>query len=262
MKLFSHVILLLSIALLITSCKSIPKGASDVSATWVFGQHYLPSSVTKSGSTESFDLTYKAPLGKRVAKKSLKAGVKVPIAIHMHGCKGIDDGDDAGQYRSLLLSQGYAVFMPNSFARPGRQVLCGKGGMYERIDTRLEEVRYALDQVQKLKWVNQKNIILTGFSEGGNTVDNWYTDEFAGQIILGSACTLTDDGSPAAPKNVPVLAIVGESDNYRPGLSCTITRKAKGSKSIVIPGADHWISHYDLTKNSIKSFLRQCCSIK
>ena len=251
-------IVLFVISLLMVSCRSIPKDVSPVAATWLYGVHALPASATVSGSTESFVPTYKNTLGADSAGKKLKPGVKVPIAIHLHGCAGMTTGNQHAEYQDLLLSQGYAVFMPDSFARPERENLCGQGGLSDRIDTRIAEVRYALKQIRTLPWVDQKRMVLTGFSEGGNTVDNWPTDDFAGLVVLGSACTKSG-GSPIAPDNVPVLAIVGELDDYRPGLSCSIKRTVGGSKSIVIPGADHYIALYTETQTAIKLFLKQCC---
>ena len=102
-------------------------------------------------------------------------------------------------------------------------------------------------------------VILMGHSEGGNTTDNWSKRGFAAHIIVGSACTLVN-GFPAAPEGVPVLALVGEKDETRPGLSCTVRRTIGGSKSIVIPGAGHVISRHPETKAAIRNFLRACCS--
>ena len=44
------------------------------------------------------------------------AGVQVPVVLYMHGCTGWSHQDDV--YRTLLTAEGYAVFIPNSFARP------------------------------------------------------------------------------------------------------------------------------------------------
>lgn len=246
-------------SIFIVSCQSLPAGVGPVEATWLYGEFSLPASVTVNGKSKSFSPSYSDEPWQISAEKFIKPGIKIPLAIHMHGCAGIGGNDEAGEYLDLMLSQGYAVFMPDSFQRPGREKLCGQGGMHERIAMRTTEISYALKQIRKLNWVDQDRLVLMGFSEGGNATDNWYTRDFAGLIVLGSACTHSG-GSPTAPNDVPVLAIVGEIDDYRPGMSCTITRKIKGSKSIVIPGADHWIATHSVTQNAIKQFLQQCCS--
>ena len=110
-----------------------------------------------------------------------------------------------------------------------------------------------------MNWVDQDRIILTGFGEGGNTAENWRTDDFVGIIIFGTAC-ISSGGSPLAPKDVPVLAIIGEHDEFRPGESCSIKRKAGGSQSIVIPGANQFIAKYPQTREAVVKFLRRCCS--
>lgn len=258
MKFNHRSIIFIFLSILVSSCESLPKGVSSVEATWLYGQFALPETATVTGKTELFKPSYADEQWTISVKKLLKPNIKLPIAIHMHGCGGIDEKDDAYAYREILLSQGYGVFMPDSFQRPGRVRLCGQGGMHERIALRQSEIVYALKEIRRLMWVDQERLVLMGFSEGGNATDNWYTDDFAGLIILGSACTHSG-GSPSAPSEVPVLAIVGEADDYRPGMSCTINRSVSGSKSIIISGADHWIALYAQTEKSIIQFLKRCC---
>lgn len=250
-------IIILVTSFILASCQTLPKGVTPHMATWLYGEHTLPSSLTKSGSPETYKPSYKNAVLSSNVKNIIIPNVKVPAAIYMHGCAGIKD--EGYNYKSIMLSQGFAFFMPDSFARPGRAKLCGTGGMNERVAMRHREVSTALKEIRKLPWIDQKKVILMGFSEGGNTTDSWYNDDFSALIVLGSACT-NSGGSPIAPDNVPVLAIVGEHDDYRPGLSCSITRTIGGSKSIIIKGADHWISHYSETEKSIIQFLGKCCS--
>jgi dienelactone hydrolase len=191
------------------------------------------------------------------AEKEIKNGIKIPVVLYLHGCKGFSNQGEI--FRSLLLEEGYAFFVPDSFQRPGRKK-CGKQGkLHSRVTLRTEEVEYALERIQDLAWVDHSRLILMGFSEGGNTTDNWWKPGFSAHIITGSACTLVD-GTPAAPTTVPVLAIVGEDDKYRPSLSCDIQRTIGGSRSIVIPNAGHSIAQYPETRDAIRSFLNTCCS--
>ncbi len=95
-----------------------------------------------------------------------------------------------------------------------------------------------------------------GWSEGGNAVDSYSKEGFAAHIVLGSSCGLVG-GVPKAPEGTPVLAIVGEKDDYRPGKTCSISRTVGRSKSISISGAGHKIAGHKETRDAITTFLRQ-----
>ena len=191
-----------------------------------------------------------------VAESLIKPGVKIPVVMYLHGCKGMSK--QADQYRSLLLSEDYAVFMPDSFKRPGRRQCGFQGSLQNRVALRTQEVEYALTQIAELGWVDKERLVLMGFSEGGNTTDNWSKPGFAGHLIMGSACTLVG-GTPNAPQGTPVLAVVGSRDSYRPGLSCSIDESDGISKSIVLDGKGHGVAQYPQTQNAIRLFLDQCC---
>ena len=254
------VALILSATLLMAGCQPnvrLPEGVSPVMATWDYGSYALPGSYTRSGHVERIKSSPGGPAWTSMAQQTLKPGTKVPVVLYLHGCTGIKE--QAQLYRNMLLSQGYAVFMPDSFQRPNRLECKNEGSLEYRVYLRLQELKYAAEQIRHLSWVDQKRVVLMGFSEGGNTVDHWKQKGFAAHIIIGSACTLVG-GTPAAPPGVPVLAIVGEHDDYRPGLSCTVKRTVGGSKSIVIPAAHHQVAQYPQTREAIESFLRQCCS--
>ena len=254
---FHRILYILISFSILASCQTLPEGVSPQMATWLYGEHMLPPSLTQSGDAERYtpDLNKAAELEQ--VKRLIKPGTKAPAVIYMHGCAGISD--EAFNYQKMMLKHGHAFFIPNSFVRPGREKLCGQGGMSERVAMRQREASTALKEIRKLDWIDQNKVILMGFSEGGNTTDSWYNDDFSALIVIGSACT-NSGGSPSAPDNVPVLAIVGENDNYRPGLSCSISRTIGGSKSIIIKGADHWISDNNITRKSINKFLGECCS--
>ena len=254
MKIQHNVYITICLLLLTSGCATpLPEGTSPTEATWLHGFHTIPAHYTKSNSEKywRFESNWMVQAGKEV-----KPGSKIPVVLYLHGCAGIKNEDLT--YRNFMLEQGYAVFMPDSFAR-NRFECSQQGKLWERIDMRTVEVINALKQLKKLSWVDQDRIILMGFSEGGNTTDNWSRKVFRAHIVLGSACTQVVTGMPAAHDDVPVLAIVGEHDNYRPGLSCKITRTVGGSRSIVILGADHWVAHYSETQDAIKSFLVSCC---
>lgn len=249
--------LLVSLMVWLTACQSLPAGVSSVQATWRYGQYSIPGRYTLDGADKTYEpIAGDVPDWTTVAGADIKPGSKVPVVLYMHGCAGI--GRQALLYRKLLLAEGYAVFMPDSFARPGRRRCGDEGPLYQRVPLRKQEIGYAYKHLKRLPWIDQSRLVLMGFSEGGNAVDNWAKAGFRAEIITGSACTLVG-GKPAAPDGVAVLAVVGSQDRYRPGKSCKITRTVGGSRSVVIPGANHEVAGYAQTRNAIRSFLRSCC---
>jgi dienelactone hydrolase len=253
--------LLFASAFLLAACQStrtdLPKGMTPVMATWFEATHSLPPSKTKSGTEENFRAKFGDPSWRKQVGELLKnPEAKLPAVLYLHGCAGIRN--NAYRYQELLNSEGYVVFMPDSFKR-GRLKCRAEGTLSYRVGMRPQEVKYALSRIRKIPWIDQNRVILMGHSEGGNTTDNWSQRGFAAHIISGSACTLVF-GFPAAPEGIPVLAMVGENDETRPGLSCTVRRTIGGSKSIIIPGAGHVISQFPETQEAIKRFLRECCS--
>ncbi|MCP5318435.1 MAG: dienelactone hydrolase family protein [Chromatiaceae bacterium] len=261
MKLISMSGLFVLISLTVCGCQTtpvnLPAGVSPVSATWLNGRYTIPGSYLADGRTMTYEQEVDQPAWTTLLRADIKPAQQVPVVLYMHGCTGWSHQDDV--YRTLLTAEGYAVFMPNSFARPGRRQCREQGALADRVTLRTAEVEYALAQIHELEWVDRDRVILMGYSEGGNTTDNWSKPGFAAHMIMGSACTLVG-GSPAAPQGVPVLAVVGENDSYRPGLSCFVERTVGGSESIVIPGGKHAVAEYPQTQQAIREFLKTCCS--
>lgn len=241
-------------------CQSIsaklPPGVTPVQATWLYGKYIIPAEYVDNGQTVHFQHGVADARWTDLAARRIKSNARVPVVLYLHGCKGMSR--QAERFNDLLVSEGYAVFMPDSFKRPGRRQCRAQGRLDERVALRTEEVEYALEEINKLAWVDHKRIMLMGFSEGGNTTDNWSKPGFSAHLIMGSACTLVG-GRPAAPAGTPVLAVVGAYDKYRPGKKCMIDETDGVSKSIVIQGAGHSIAQYQETQQAIRTFLNRCC---
>ncbi|MDH5178962.1 MAG: dienelactone hydrolase family protein, partial [Gammaproteobacteria bacterium] len=250
MKISRHIFAGLSVIvlLLLFGCQAssikLPSGISPVQATWLYGKYSIPATYVGSGKTFHFQQGVGEPLWTTLAAANLKTGAKVPVVLYLHGCKGMSR--QADRFNDLLVSAGYAVFMPDSFKRPGRRQCGEQGTLRERVALRIEEVEYAFARIKEMAWVDQNRVMLMGFSEGGNATDNWSSTGFAGLLVMGSACTLVG-GKPAAPVGTPVLAVVGADDEYRPGKSCSIDESDGVSKSIVIQGAGHAVAQYPET---------------
>lgn len=185
---------------------SLPDGVTPVMATWLWGYHTIPASITKDGSPYLYAYPHtdasriNDPPWTEVAVKHIKAGAKAPAVIFLHGCSGLFRGGLG--YRILLMSEGYAVFEPDAYARPGHS--CATSSVTKRS----EEVAYALNQIRRLPWIDHDRIILMGNSEGGRTVAFWDQPGFIAHVILAAPAYLR------APANVPVLAIAGVDDTF------------------------------------------------
>ena len=249
----------ISLFLVITLYGSAPLYAaeSDVARTWLYGSYTIPGDYTSDGETHTIEQDVGETIWTEAVKNIIKPGVKVPVVVYLHGCKGF--GVEGEKYRKFIISEKMGFFMLDSFQRPGREKCRWEGSLQHRVGLRKEEIANAIKQINNLSWVDHGRLVLMGWSEGGNAVDNWNEQGFSAHIILSSACTLVG-GSPAAPTDIPVLAIVGENDKYRPGQSCNINRSIGGSRSISIPGVGHRIASEDETFSAIKTFLAACCS--
>ncbi len=239
---------------------SLPDGVTPVMSTWLWGYHTIPASITKDDSPYWYAYPHtdasriNDPPWTDVAARRIKPGAKAPAVLFLHGCSGLIRGGVG--YRILLMSEGYVVFEPDAFARPGHS--CDTSSSSQR----REEIVYALSKIRELPWIDQDRIILMGFSQGARTVASWEKPGFAAHVILASNCSRfqsQDGASPRAPAGVPVLAVVGAEDQYYKGSSCNVARRVGGSNSIVISRAGHDIVGHPELKDAIKSFLRQCC---
>ena len=230
---------------------SLPDGVAPVMATWLWGYHAIPGTITLDGSPYwySYPHTDAAriidPRWTDVAAKHIKAGAKAPAVLFLHGCSGIIRGG-AG-YRLRIMAEGYAVFEPDAYARPGHS--CDSSS----VATRREDAAYALSQIRALPWIDQDRIILMGLSEGGRTVGSWEKPGFAAHVILSAPA------SARAPSGVPVLAIAGTEDSYANPASYKTRSRGGASNSILIDGAGHDIMALSQTKDAITNFLRECC---
>jgi dienelactone hydrolase len=258
------VIVLIALLMAAGSAKShhasLPEGVTPVEATWLWGHYLVPDTITTDGSPRVYVYPHKDssriidPPWTEVAVRQIKADAKAPAVLVLHGCSGLIRGGLG--YRILLMSEGYAIFEPDAFARPGHT--CDGSS----ITMRREEIVYALAQIRRLPWVDQKRIVLMGDSQGGRTIARWDEPGFAAHIILAAGCVWNNGKSrrsPRAPDGVPVLAVMGSEDEFFAGSECQISRDVGGSKSVVIPGAGHDILGHPELKQAVKTFLRACC---
>ncbi|NIP47462.1 MAG: hypothetical protein GWN21_14835 [Gammaproteobacteria bacterium] len=252
--------LTLSAANVASHHSALPDGVTPVAATWLWGHHLIPDTITRDGSPYVFAYPHKDPARiidppwTEVAATHVKAGAKAPAVLFLHGCSGLIRG--AMGYRILLMTEGYAVFEPDAFARPGYSC------QGSSLEMRREELAYALERIRKLPWIDQERIVLMGNSQGARTVARWDGPGFAAHIIVAGKCSWDTEKKrslPRAPDGVPVLAVVGAKDELYGATPCTVERKVGGSRSIVIPDGSHDIMGHSELKQAVTTFLRACC---
>ena len=236
----------------------LPAGMSPAKAAWLWGHHAIPGDITLSGTpywyayphTDVKQITN--PVWSDVAKRHIKPGASTPAVLVLHGCSGMTYGTT--QYRRFFIGSGYALFEPSSYARPGKR--CGEGYYQQSFHERVEELEQALVEIRKLPWVDQQRVFLMGISEGGRVVAAWAGEGFAGLIIVAAPCSAELEQIPAAPKSVPVLAMVGENDEWAYDSRCRTSTHATGSKSVVIKDAGHGIPELPEVGKAVADFLR------
>jgi hypothetical protein len=149
---------------------------TQVSQSWEKAVVYLP----RTSKPSSID--------------QIKTDKAYPVAIFMHGCGGIESNSDNHDWAKLLASEGLLVVMPNSLARTDRKPSCDpktkRAGLFPAVHgMRLEEIKYASEQIRKQTWFDGKNLFLMGFSEGATAAVRTKLSGFRGVIATSWTCT-------------------------------------------------------------------------
>ena len=233
---------------------SLP-GQESISRTWSRGQHFLPVSALREGQFSAIDEISQQPQNwaGAIAATKLLPGSKLPAVIYLHGCAGNKNGD---YWWHQLKRYNVAFFAPDSMSRP-RRPLCGSGNMKNlRIPMRTAELRYALQQLEGVEWIDHDRIILIGFSEGSQTAAASAAQKFRAVVLMGTNCRFSG-GSPRAASKVAVLSLMGKNDHYYEGVGCRITRRLRGSASIVIADTGHNLRNNQAALDELHRFLQQ-----
>ena len=143
----------------------------------------------------------------------------LPTVIYLHGCDGLGRiGHDAAR---LLAEAGYAVIMPDSFARENKPRSCDAarqvGGFHRAVlGWRQAEANLAIRQARRLVWVDPDNVFLWGFSEGGITTATVTGEPVNARVIEGWTCHAgwEEYRGLDAPSSEPVLALLGAEDPW------------------------------------------------
>ena len=241
-------LLVLLLLVLGATCSFADDGdESNVSLSWDKARVYVPGS------------------GKAVTPDKVKVAKPAPVIIYMHGCAGFNsESADWGEYLSSL---GYTVVQPDSFAwrsESNCDTKVKKSGLFPKAHgMRLQEIKYALEEVRKSPWADRNNIFLMGFSEGGTAAARTKLAGFSGVIITGWRCTNTKnpnfDGI-FAPKETPVLTVEWNKDDWQ-------TEFTKGSCSdkfgdrpkatqLLLPGNGHGVYDQVKARDAVAQFIK------
>jgi len=192
-------------------------------------------------------------------------GVKMPLIIYMHGCSGL--GYSSDDDIDFLVQNKYAVLAPDSFARNYKPRSClpstHTGGLHRGVlSYRLAEAKYAHEVAKTLPWVNQRNIFMMGYSEGGITTARYGHGGLAGRIILGWTCNAgwSEYDGLAGPKDEPILAVVASRDpwfteSWLLGHCGEYMSARSNSESVVIDASIHHVHALKDIQKKITQFL-------
>jgi dienelactone hydrolase len=211
-------LIVVSLALIVLTCPGrAAESAPGLAATWRKAHVAIPAT---DGTLRPVIGTWSNSRVQGVLA-ALRGARPLPAIVYMHGCSGIGGEEEASKL--FFMEQGYAVFLPDSFARPGRRSNCNlltrdRALAPESHDLRLAELRYAVEQLRDLPWIDRRRIYIVGFSEGGLAAARYERGDVAGIVIMSWHC----QGAPPfvgirAPRAVAVLAILGAEDPWYRG---------------------------------------------
>lgn len=155
-------------------------------------------------------------------------------------------------------------------ARPGRQPnydsKTRRGGAFPSANAmRIEETRYALEQVKKSTWADANKVFLMGHSEGGQAAARNRLPDFRGIIISGWTCT--DSARPGfdgifAPLDTPILTLAWDHDAFREGSpqqgSCADKfGERKKARQLLFSGTQHGTYSQRDARDAVAQFLQE-----
>jgi dienelactone hydrolase len=230
---------------------------------------YVQGAETDVKSSLDKAVIYLPDTSKPTVINKVKLDKPYPVAIYMHGCGGIDSNSDNHDWAKLIARQGLLVIMPDSLARNDRKPSCDpktrKSGLFPPVhDMRLEEIKFASDEVRKQPWFDGKNLFLMGFSEGAVAAVRTRLDGFSGVIATGWTCTNTK--APAfngifLPRETPLLTINNSDDPWftaehlRGNCESKFTDRLN-AQNLTIPGRDHGTYHSEKARQAVVDFIK------
>jgi dienelactone hydrolase len=158
------------------------------------------------------------------------------ILLLLHGCDGTGGGIVGKVWGKYLNSLGFSMFMPNSFADPRPEAICGVTPLAKRkASAEIMQIRLSqtLRSIDRIKSENPGvPLFVWGHSEGAFVAMS-LASQVSGVIVSGEECDAY--ALPiATPENVPVMFIYGESDPYFDGVDLPLTpRKVEKCRNFI-----------------------------
>ena len=245
----------LAFFLVMAGCATVGVGnAAEVAQTWEEARVFLPPDVPAPSGTHPYLLPLKPA-------KVPPQDHPLPTVLYLHGCTGFIPWYD-GNWAETLTAAGYAVVMPTSLAREYRPTNCDpatqRAGWAPQVhEMRLEEIKYALEHLRTLAWVDQRNLFLMGHNEGGIAAARWSGSEFNGHIISGWKCTHPQGWlfGVHAPRTTPVLAINHQNDPWYLGPLDGACARRDHVREIILPGSGHETHDSPQAREAVVQFL-------
>ena len=246
------------LAVLASACEAVQEDAGEgLALTWERAFLYLPA---RRGGVAVAVGGRRAGAAAAAAEAAIPPGKRLPTVLFAHGCAGFGPGGRVNA--RLLATAGYAVFAPASFARPGRPRTCDvktyrtfvSRAVFQRVRAmRTAEIRYALERLAEIPWVDPENLFLVGHSQGGGAVSAYVGGPIKARVITGSTCTR---GYGAAPGD-PVLAVYSRDDPWLTVVAGRCRDHVPGTalEIVEVPGAEHLVAGTPEGSRPIVEFL-------
>jgi dienelactone hydrolase len=246
------------LAVLAGACAAVPEDAGEgLALTWERAYLYLPD---RQGGVAVAVGGRRGGGAVAAAEAAMPRRTRLPTVLFAHGCRGF--GNSGRINARLLAAAGYAVFAPDSFARPGRPETCDPESrrsvvppaVLERAYAmRAAEIDFALAHIAEIPWVDRDNLFLVGHSQGGTAVAVHAGGGVKARVISGSACAR---GYGAAPGE-PALAVYSRHDPWLAAVPgrCRDHGAATALEIVELPGAEHLVGGTPEGGRAIVEFL-------
>ncbi len=250
----------------LAAATALAEDPAQLQRTWEQGFVMVPGAAL-GADAESFFGVFENPTIQGLLSQ-VPADARLPAVVYLHGCAGF--GLTGARFQAIADESGYAVFMPNSFAREPRPRNCNvydySSGMFPAAWLyRRAELIHAVERARALPWVDPQRILVAGFSEGGVAVTLWGGEvEAKGHIVLGWTCTAPEGWDwltgLRTPPERPALAIISRDDPWFgwPGWQGDCGSAAPGHEaleSLVLDHGGHYVLAYPEAERAVRDFL-------